>query len=174
MQKTLTIAALIACCGVAAAQDSVSTNPDGGNGLPGDALDPFAGSLQTTSYVLDLADLTSSWGNNFAIGPVAKLPKLSGNNPAGFFNNLPSGNSVAQDVLTGVNLPSSSYAFWDVAGAGVNTESFSGSSLNTAGTSVSATDIENAAERLDQVAAHLGSFSSLNSPADTTYSGVSS
>jgi len=172
MNKILSIAALVACCGAAVAQDSVSTNPDGGNGLPGDALSPFAGANAVTSSVLDLVPFSSSGGNQFAIGPLLKTPKVSNNNPAGFFNVLPSGNSMAQTVLQDVQPFSMGYAFWDQQGGGVNQEPFGDGTLNSGGQLISAMQIADAAERIDQVAAHVASFATNTNPGDTEFNGV--
>jgi len=64
------------------AQDSTSIHA----GLPGDAPGAYTAVDQCSDYVLDLAEITSSWGHPFAVGPLVKLTRTD---PAAFFNNLP-------------------------------------------------------------------------------------
>jgi len=117
MTTSRTITALVAVAGLAAAataQDSVS---NAGTGLPGDALSPYSPSTQRANYVVDLAPLTTSWGNEFGIAPLLKTSKAQ---PT-FFNNLASANGLSQDLLTGVEFPADQYALWEGApGFGVN------------------------------------------------------
>ncbi len=99
-------------------QDSVSTNPDGGNGLPGDALQPWDLTHQCAAYVVDLTPFSSSRGNAFAVGPIVKSSKTSSD----FFGSLTSAQGLSATMLEGVPYPSNSYAVWMTPGAGVNFE----------------------------------------------------
>jgi len=109
-------AGLIGFAGLAAsaiAQDSVPTS-----GNTTDALDPYDASLQAVPYVVDLATLTSSFGNEFGVGPIVKssLPL----DPQ-FENALLSAQGMGRDMLTDVPFPAAEYAVWENApGAGVN------------------------------------------------------
>ncbi|MBX3323222.1 MAG: hypothetical protein KF757_09560 [Phycisphaeraceae bacterium] len=112
----LVVGMMMACAGVAGsvhAQDSIAT----GGSLPGDSLDPWNTGLQRTSYVVDMAPFTTSWGNTFAIAPIVKSSKTS---PA-FSGSLMSAQFLSADLLRGVPFASGSYALWENApGAGVN------------------------------------------------------
>jgi len=93
---------VIAACGLAAlpaaamAQDSVSRNANGGNGMPGDALSPWVSTYQRTNFVLDLAPIQTSWGTSFGIGPVIKSSKTSTTR----FTALNGPACISADVLT--------------------------------------------------------------------------
>lgn len=115
--------------GVAIAQDSVSRNPDGGNGLPGDALPAWTISSQRVSYVVDLVPLTTSWRTGFLIGPIVKGSKLTG---SGWnrFTALNGSSAISADVRTGAAYPSASYARWTSATGGVE-GSANDTTLNT-------------------------------------------
>ncbi len=126
----LTLALLAGLASPSLAQDSVSTNADGGNGLPGDALDPFTTSFQSLNYVVDLVPLTTSWGTHFAVAPIAKSGRPPGTNR---FSSLNGASAISQTVRTGAPYPASSYFLWTSAGAG------RGPNNNTAGTSSVAT-----------------------------------
>ncbi|MEZ6244329.1 MAG: GC-type dockerin domain-anchored protein [Phycisphaerales bacterium] len=129
--KTLAVALLAGAAFPALAQDSVSTNPGGGNGLPGDALSPYDAS-QTRAYVVDLAELVTSKGTRFGIAPIIKTSKSS----SMFFNNLSSAQAVSPDLLTGVPYPSSTYEGWGSPGFGVHrTNNMMGSIINANGNS---------------------------------------
>jgi hypothetical protein len=102
----------------ALAQDSVSTNGNGGNGLPGDALSPFATGqpFQRANYVVDLRSFTTSWGTTFGIAPVLKSVKVSDQR----FNAVNGPSAMSAAVRT-TNLTSPvNFAAWNVAGAGVS------------------------------------------------------
>jgi len=108
----------LALVATATAQDSVSTNADLGNGLPGDALSPFATGqpFQRANYIVDLATFQSSWGTIFGIGPMLKSVKVS---PTRF--NAVNGPSAISTAVRTSNLTSPiNYTFWNVAGAGLS------------------------------------------------------
>lgn len=78
MDRKANLLALVMVAGFAAsamAQDSISKNGNGGNGLPGDALnwtDPLA---QRGRYVVESQRLTTSWGVKFGIVPLVKTDR---------------------------------------------------------------------------------------------------
>ena len=125
----LTLALL---AGFAHAQDSVSTNADGGNGLPGDALDPFSTGFQSLNYVVDLVPLTTSWGTHFALAPLAKSGRPPGTSR---FTSLNGASAISQTLRTGAPYPASSYFYWTTAGAGrgPNNNAAATSSIATSG-----------------------------------------
>ena len=98
----------------AAAQDSVAPAP----GLPGDAVDAYRTappSEQINDYVVDLVDLTGSWGGRYAIGPIAKASRSTA---PGTFNHLVGAQAAANVFATGpVARPL--YALWNAPGQGV-------------------------------------------------------
>jgi len=112
------VAALVGMAGLAATaagQDSVSSL---GTGLPGDALNAFDTRFQRVDYVVDLATLTTSWGNEFGIAPIVKTSRVE---PTSFFNNLFSGAGISQDLITDASFPADTYALWENApGLGVH------------------------------------------------------
>ncbi len=111
------------CAGAPAlAQDSVSTNPDGGGGLPGDALDPWNTAFQCADYIVDLNTITSSTGNIFTIGPILKSSKTT----ATFFGTLVSSNAMSTTVLSDQPYAAASYLHWNTAGGGVHPTNNSG------------------------------------------------
>jgi hypothetical protein len=98
----------------ARAQDSVA--PTGG--LPGDALDAYkttSPSEQVNAYIVDLSPITSSWGNAYALAPLAKSSKA---NSALFFNHLVGAQAASADLTYGP-FPRPSYLGWHVAGQGI-------------------------------------------------------
>ncbi|MDX2145995.1 MAG: hypothetical protein SFZ23_00605 [Planctomycetota bacterium] len=121
MKKVMNLGVLALVAGLAVpavAQDSVSRNADGGNGLPGDAFrSNVAGPNQKAAYAVDLADLTTSWGTRFGIAPIVKSSKTS----APFFGSLISAQSISQTIKVQSEYASASYASWlATPGAGVN------------------------------------------------------
>lgn len=115
--SSMTVAMLLALAGAARGQDSVGT----GTGVAGsDALSAYqvgANSLQVRNYAVDLAPITTSWGNQYYIGPVAKA---SASLSSGFFNHLIA-TSVVSNTMTGVQpFTRTAYTFWQAAGQGVN------------------------------------------------------
>lgn len=119
MTNKLWIASIAALAGLAApamAQDSVSTNPNGGNGLPGDALDPYNTSQQCARYILDLTPFQSCAGATFTIGPVLKSSKID---PM-FFNSLISAQAISKTLLQNQPFAATSYSLWNMPGQGVN------------------------------------------------------
>ncbi len=111
------VATVLACAGCAVAQDSVSINANGGNGLPGDALSAFATGqpFQRANYVLDLTSFETSWGTPLGIGPVLKSVKVSD----GRFNAV-NGPSTVSTTIRSTSLASTNFARWTTAGAGLN------------------------------------------------------
>ncbi|MGD9690084.1 MAG: hypothetical protein AB7K52_10565 [Phycisphaerales bacterium] len=115
--RVISICVLLSSAGQALAQDSVST----GSGLPGDALSPYAASAnpalneQSNNYVVDLADLTSSWGGKYRLGPVVKASFGA----TGDFTRLMAATVASNRFVAGAfALPM--YDSWRAAGQGVN------------------------------------------------------
>lgn len=119
-------ALLAMTAGLAAGQDSVSRNFNGGNGLPGDALSPWATASQRTNYVVDLAPLQTSWGTQFGIGPIMK----SGRTSTARFTALSGASAISPDIRTGLTAPSASYTTWTQAGGGISSAE-NNTALNT-------------------------------------------
>ncbi len=119
MQIMTRAAVVLATAGLAfsaVAQDSVSANP----GLPGDALNPFDASQQTTAYTLDLTRRLGSWPNTrFGVAPILRTTAAQ---PGQFFNNLNSSSNISRDLLTNVPGPSVSFPVWYTPGVGVNAQ----------------------------------------------------
>ncbi len=117
MNKRIGIASMVACAGLALpalGQDSISTLRE----LPGDAVSPWTLTEQCNNYVLDLVPITTSWGNNFGTGPVAKGSKVS----APFFTSLFGSQAMSHDMLVGVPAVAGQYSLWNQPGQGVNGE----------------------------------------------------
>ncbi|MCC5786138.1 MAG: hypothetical protein JJU33_05510 [Phycisphaerales bacterium] len=118
MQTRKTAAAIAAAaglCAVAAAQDSTNIIAD----APpfSDAPEAFATNQVIADYVVDLAPLTTSWGNVFGVAPVLKQHNTT---QGQFYNNLPGAGSISQTNLIGVSAPAPFYQFWNSAGFGVH------------------------------------------------------
>lgn len=109
--------ALVLAAGGCLAQDSVSRNANGGNGLPGDALAPWASVYQRTSYVVDLAPINGSWGTPFGIAPVLKASRINGAR----FSAANIAPTISASTRTGTAYPSSGYTLWTQAGGGLHT-----------------------------------------------------
>ncbi len=137
---TISLASLLACCGSALAQDSVSRNANGGNGLPGDGLSPFGTSTQRASYVVDLAPLTTSWGTRFGIAPILKSGRVATTR----FSAVTGPSTISQAIATGAAYPAPGYTLWTQAGGGVNA-SDNNTSLNSVVTPSGAASIFGAA-----------------------------
>ncbi len=122
MKSKIRIAMLVAAAGCAApafGQDSVSINSNGGNGLPGDGLGHLDTAVQRKAYVVDLSEITTSWGTKFRVGPIMKSSKTADATDA-FFGMLWSANSISSTMKSGVGYPSASYLQWSAPGGGVN------------------------------------------------------
>jgi hypothetical protein len=123
MNSKIRLIALLACAGASSAafaQDSVSANLDGGNGMPGDALKYWLpGASQKSTYVVDLTQITTSWGTKFRVGPILKANKLSDATDT-FFDCFWNASVVSQTAQTGVPAFSSSYSLWTTPGAGIS------------------------------------------------------
>lgn len=110
-------ATLATLAGGAAAQDSVSRNADGGNGLPGDALTPWsAGVPQRAHYTADLRAFQGSWGTALGIVPLGKSGKMS----AVRFNAFNGASAISQTIRADGQPLSSTFTTWSAAGGGVN------------------------------------------------------
>ena len=96
----------------AVAQDSVSPLAV----PPGDSINAYDTADQVNDYVVDMAPLTSSWGNTYGVAPIVKSSTTQGP----FFNNLISGTAVSRDVLTAVPFLRNSYDYWSGQGFGVS------------------------------------------------------
>ncbi|HBS28028.1 MAG TPA: hypothetical protein DEB06_00935 [Phycisphaerales bacterium] len=108
-----TTAALVTAA-AALAQDSVVPIP-----APGatDAIIPWGGTVRHR-YVVDLVPLTSSWGNAYQIGPVAKAHS----DDDILFPSLILGSAaVSPDALGATAFASTAYSVWNAPGEGVNT-----------------------------------------------------
>ncbi len=99
------------------AQDSVSRNANGGNGLPGDALAPWTSTFQRQSFVVDLTQTNSSWGTPFGIAPLIKQSKIS----TARFSVLNGPATISADLIQNAASSASAFRFWSQAGAGLNT-----------------------------------------------------
>lgn len=123
MNSKIRLIALLACAGAstaAFAQDSVSANLDGGNGMPGDALKHWqSGAAQRSTYVVDLSQITTSWGTKFRVGPILKGIKLD-NATDTFFDSFWNASVISQTQLLDRPSFSSSYSLWTTPGAGVS------------------------------------------------------
>lgn len=120
-QRAVAICGL-AACGFAAmptaasAQDSVSRNANGGNGLPGDALSPWVSTYQRVNFVLDLAPIQTSWGTSFGVGPIIKSSKASTTR----FSSLNGPACISADVLPqSPAFWTDGHKLWTSAGGGV-------------------------------------------------------
>ncbi|MBS0195257.1 MAG: hypothetical protein JSR77_00705 [Planctomycetes bacterium] len=109
-------AGLVALAGIASGQDSTSNNANGGNGLPGDALSPWTGSLNRTNYVVDLSPLTTAAGTRFGIAPIMKSGRT---NPNSKFTALNGASSISQTIRSAA-YPAASYSAWTQPTAGVS------------------------------------------------------
>ncbi len=108
--------ALVALVGLAMpvlGQDSVSNAPFS---FEGDALVPYDMNVQCSSFVVDLAPLTTSWGTRFGVAPVLKMGRA---NPA-FYTSLASGMALSPASRTAVPFDPANYAVWTTPGQGVN------------------------------------------------------
>jgi len=129
MKMRSNVACVLAAAGLAApalAQDSVAQT----DGLPGDAVYPWDTAEQSNNYVVDLTPFTSSWGNEFATGPLSKLSRSPNNET--FFTHGQSASGLSRLAQSGVAFPSDTYAVWTTPGQGIN------NSINTAPDSVDA------------------------------------
>ncbi|MFA6045280.1 MAG: hypothetical protein WC718_09865 [Phycisphaerales bacterium] len=116
---------LLACCGSAFAQDSVSRNANGGNGLPGDGLSPFGTLTQRANYVVDLAPLRTSLGTTFGVAPILK----SGRVVLTRFSAVTGPSAISQAIATNAAFPTATYTAWNQAGGGISSDN--NTSLNT-------------------------------------------
>ncbi len=111
----LALAAIAGAASGAFAQDSVSNNNDGGNGLPGDAFTPYDVD-KCQDFVVDLTPFTTSKGTSFGIAPLIKTSKVSDS----FFGSRGSAQAISPDLRSGVPYAAASYALWATPGQGVH------------------------------------------------------
>ncbi|MBL8887093.1 MAG: hypothetical protein JNK16_10555 [Phycisphaerales bacterium] len=168
MDRKTNLLALVVVAGLAAsasAQDSISKNANGGNGLPGDALDWTAATAQRGRYVVESQRLTTSWGVKFGIVPLVKTDRPV--NPAlgqqtVFFNNLAGSFGMSRTQRT-ANFRGSSYAYWQAATAGLNAtqndQSLNYPALTPTGSSY-------------QFSAFVNQFGAATAPSSTVNSGI--
>ena len=116
--RALGIMCLMAFAGAAVGQDSVSRNANGGSGLPGDALSPWAtGVGQRATFVVDLRSFKTSGGTTFGIAPIVKSARVSPTR----FNMVNGPTAVSGALQTGVSIPAGPYTVWTAAGGGLST-----------------------------------------------------
>ncbi|MCA9312194.1 MAG: hypothetical protein KDA21_13355, partial [Phycisphaerales bacterium] len=96
--------------GAAAAQDSVAVTPGMSDALPADGT-------QTVRYLVDLVEITSSWGNAFAVAP---LLKAGADADPLFPTQILGATAVSPDQRTGLSFAPTDFASWSTPGAGVN------------------------------------------------------
>jgi len=128
MDTRMVALALVAASGAvpALAQDSVSRNANGGNGLPGDVPSAWSTTGVRSAYVVDLTPITTSRGTPFGVAPLLKAGRANTSR----FNALNISGTLGQALATGVAYPSPSYTRWTQAGGGINTFE-NDASLNT-------------------------------------------
>ena len=100
------------------AQDSVGTT----NGLPGDSSSAYQNTSgdtrQMLRYTIDLAAKTSSWGNQYALGPAVKASKSV---TIGYFDQLIGAQTASARFGSGAFFSNQPYFQWTNApGLGVN------------------------------------------------------
>ncbi len=125
MKNRTRIAAIVLAAGIAApaiAQDSVTTTP-----FVSDVVSDYTLTEQVNTYVLDLDEFTSSWGQSYGIGTLMKAPK---DGLGTFQSDLLGAHNLSSDVRTGVPLPYQTYSVWNSAGPGIN------GAINTAPTDI--------------------------------------
>jgi len=113
INRCAALVAIAGLCVAASAQDSISNIP---LALVGDGLDAYDDTQQQTSFVVDLAPLTTSWGTQFGIGPVFKYSRSQN----GFISVFQNAYNISQVPLQDQPFADTSYSFWDQAGQGVN------------------------------------------------------
>jgi len=111
MKRFTSAAIVLLLAGTAAAQDSVSTTPGAS-----DAINPWSGTVRHR-YVVDLVPVTSSWGNAFQVGPIAKAHNTG---DIMFPSHLLGAVALSADEATALNFGSTDYSVWSAPGAGVN------------------------------------------------------
>lgn len=119
MDTRMVVLALVAAAGAAPAmaQDSVSRNANGGNGLPGDVPSAWSSTGVRSAYVVDLAPIATSRGTPFGVAPLMKAGRANTSR----FNALNISGTLSQALATGVAYPTGSYTRWAQAGGGINT-----------------------------------------------------
>jgi hypothetical protein len=115
--RVMSVAVMVACAGAAYAQDSVSRNANGGNGLPGDSLSPWAtGVGQRAQYVVDLRTFKTSGGTTFGIAPLVKSPRV---NPARF-NMVNGPTAMSGAIASNTTIAAGPYTLWSAGGGGLS------------------------------------------------------
>jgi hypothetical protein len=97
-------------------QDSVSRNANGGNGLPGDGIAPWAATYARQSFVLDLSPIEGSWGTPFGVGPVLKAARIN----SARFSAYSIAPTISPLARSGASYPAASYKLWTQAGGGLH------------------------------------------------------
>lgn len=93
------------------AQDSTSKSAC----QPGDAVSPWATNEQSNRYVVDLVNVTTSWGNTFGLAPITKVGKVSST----FLNGAMSAQAISRTQVQNVPI-GGPYSVWTTAGFGIN------------------------------------------------------
>lgn len=104
--------ALLAGSAAALGQDSVASTP-GGN----DALSAYDAAAQRVRYAVDLAPLSTSWGNPILVGPVAKASRDV--DPM-FRTQILGSIAVSPNLGQNLTFAARSYALWSTPGEGVS------------------------------------------------------
>ncbi|CAE7897707.1 unnamed protein product [Symbiodinium necroappetens] len=113
LQYAIGASALCALAGQSLGQDSVAATPGAS-----DALAAYDAASQRVRYVVDLAPITSSWNNPFAIAPVLKT---SADPDPMFDTQLVGAVALSPDLTGPVALGSpQDFQLWTTAGQGVN------------------------------------------------------
>jgi hypothetical protein len=124
------VLALVAASGTASAQDSVSRNANGGNGLPGDGLIPWGSVNQRTRYVVDLTPFTTASGTPLGLAPIAKSSRITTTR----FTAINGTSVISSDTLTNANLSAATFARWTQPGGGTSpTENNAALNTNVSG-----------------------------------------
>lgn len=126
-RKLLSVSSMVLAAGLASAQDSVAQQA-GGN----DALSAYEAASQRVRYVVDGAQVESSWGSKLVVAPLAKASRDV--DPM-FRTHLLGSTGVSAWRLSDVTFPGGrSYSVWQGAGAGVNpADNSAPGSVNIAG-----------------------------------------
>jgi hypothetical protein len=106
------IAALVAMCGTAGtvhAQDSHSVDAGVYDAAGGDALRAHDLQTQCVAYTVDLAPLTTAWGVEWGIGPIAKSSRMEPE----FFNTFLSNPGLSLTMLVGQDRSGDAFQDWD-------------------------------------------------------------
>ncbi len=107
--------------GAAVAQDSVALTPGESDALAADGP-------QTVRYVVDLVEISSSWGNTFAVAPILKA---SADSDPLFPTQILGATAVSPDQRLSLTFAPTDFANWSTPGEGVNpTENSAASNIS--------------------------------------------